>query len=172
LRTVAACELGQRSQAVVLPRKQRKARVRVLQLLNGMSTIRNVLSSAFLISVGAACFTPSDPGPPSSDPSGSQAVPACPHLQIKAPDSVPAGTQAPVSVSVVGAQVAPTFTWKVKGGAISSGQGSSNIVIDTTGSAGATVFASVELGGLPPECATKAASANFLVGPAVATTSR
>jgi len=139
--------------------------------MNSMLTLRNILSSALLISVGTACFTPADPGPPGSDPSGSQAVPACPHLQIRAPDSVPAGTQAPVSVSVVGAKTAPTLHWTVKGGTIASGQGTTNIVVDTSGFAGATIFASVELSGLPPECATKAASALFLVGPAV-TTSR
>jgi hypothetical protein len=124
------------------------------------------MTSALLAVSVAACTTPADPGPPS------QADPACPHLQIKAPDLVPSGAQAHVSVSVIGAAGAPTFHWTVTDGSVVSGQGTPNVVIDTTGFTGKTIRAIVELGGLPPECATKIASAFVLIGPATKTTSR
>jgi len=116
------------------------------------------------MSVGAACFSP-DAGPTTP-------VPACPHLQIKAPDVVAAGQQAHVSVFVIGADVAPSFHWKVTDGTIASGQGTPNVLVDTAGFSGRTIRATVELAGLSPECATTAATAGFLIGPPIATTSR
>jgi len=137
--------------------------------------IRNLMTSALLTgAVGAACFSPADPGPPSgaAGPSGSQAAPACPHLQIMAPDLVPVGTQARVSVSVIGVAVSPTFHWTVSDGSIASGQGTPSVLVDTTGFAGRSIRAAVELGGLPPECATRSATGGFLIGPSTKTTSR
>ena len=127
-----------------------------------MSTLRPLLFTALSVTLMAACFTPADPGP-------LETPPACPHLQIRAPDSVAAGTAARVSVTVVGAPVATTFRWSVRGGAITSGQGTPEVTVDTARAAGTTIFATVDLGGLAPECVTTTASTTFLVGPSVTT---
>ena len=81
-------------------------------------------------------------------------VPPCPTLSISCPtDQVTAGTPATVSVNVSGGGTYNvTYNWTVSAGTISSGQGTPSITIDTTGLAGQNVTATVELGGLPPEC--------------------
>jgi hypothetical protein len=45
-----------------------------------------------------------------------------------------------------------TYNWSVSAGTISGGQGTPSITIDTAGLGGQTVTATVEIGGLPPEC--------------------
>jgi len=55
-----------------------------------------------------------------------------------------------------------TFNWSVSSGTISSGQGTPSITVDTTGLGGQTVTATVEIGGLPPEC-DRARSCSFTV---------
>ncbi|MDT4896333.1 MAG: hypothetical protein QOH25_1410 [Acidobacteriota bacterium] len=82
-------------------------------------------------------------------------VPPCPTLSISCPtDQVLAGTPATVSANVSGGDpnASVTYNWTVSSGTISSGQGTPSITIDTTGLAGQNVTATVELGGLPPEC--------------------
>ena len=94
-------------------------------------------------------------------------VPPCPTVSISCPtDQVPAGTPATVSVSLGGGDpnAAPTYNWSVSAGTISGGQGSPTITIDTTGLEGQSVTASVEIGGLPPEC-QRTASCSFSVPP-------
>jgi PKD-like domain len=72
----------------------------------------------------------------------------CPNIQIKAPDSVPAGQSARIT-TIMDRTGAGTFNWSVSNGKIQSGQGTAAINIDTTGLAGINVTATVELGGLP-----------------------
>ena len=91
--------------------------------------------------------------------------PTCPSIQVKAPDSVPAGTQARISTILVGSQATPTYTWKVTSGKLVSGQGTPTIMVDTGGLAGASVAATVELGGLSKQCVTTTANASVLVVP-------
>lgn len=100
---------------------------------------------------------PIPPSPPGSDP--------CPALQIKAPDAVPAGTQVRIASTLIGGAGAPTFRWSVSAGKIASGQGTANIVVDSTGLAGTSIVATVEMGGLAKECATTGTSVSILVGP-------
>jgi hypothetical protein len=100
--------------------------------------------------------TPAQIPAPGTDP--------CPAMQVKAPDSVPAGTQVKITTTQVGGTT-PTFKWTVSAGKIASGQGTANIVVDSTGLAGSTIVASLELGGLPSTCATTGTSVNVLVGP-------
>jgi hypothetical protein len=83
---------------------------------------------------------------------------------MKAPDSVPQGTKARVTANLVGGAIKPTFHWSLTAGSIVSGQGTSMIPIDTTGLGGSGISATVDLGGLPRECATTSATATFLVG--------
>jgi hypothetical protein len=59
-------------------------------------------------------------------------------------------------VSVAGGEmdVTPTYNWTVSDGAISSGQGTSSILVDTTGTGGPTITATVDVGGFPRHCST------------------
>ncbi len=118
-----------------------------------------VLASA----LAGACFAPPDPG---------ATEPACPHLQIKQSEAVPAGTLAQVGVSLVGARPLVTYRWTLTEGTIVRGQGSDTILIDTSGFAGKTLRADVELVGLAQDCTTRGASTFVLVGPAVSTSER
>lgn len=98
--------------------------------------------------------------------------PACPHLQIKASETIPAGARAEVWVKVLGAGPPPAMHWSVTSGAIASGQDTDTILIDTTGLAGTTLRATVELSGLPAECQTREATTFVLVGPPLQTSAR
>jgi hypothetical protein len=85
----------------------------------------------------------------------SDCIPPCPTLSISCPtDQVTAGSPATVSVNLSGGDpnASVTYNWTVSAGTISGGQGSPSITIDTTGLEGQNVTATVELGGLPPEC--------------------
>ena len=81
-------------------------------------------------------------------------IPACPQISISClMDQVSVGQPATVSVNVSGGgNFNVTYNWTVSAGTISGGQGTPSITIDTTGLAGQNVTATVELGGLPPEC--------------------
>ncbi|HWT00569.1 MAG TPA: hypothetical protein VN256_10000 [Pyrinomonadaceae bacterium] len=79
----------------------------------------------------------------------------CPTLSISCPTGlVDQGTPATVSVNVSGGDpnASITYNWTVSAGTITSGQGTPSITIDTTGLAGQNVTATVELGGVAPEC--------------------
>jgi hypothetical protein len=92
-------------------------------------------------------------------------VPPCPTVNISCPtDQITAGTPATVSVNVSGGNPSATVTynWSVSAGKIASGQGTSTITVDTTGLAGQTVTASVDLGGLDPSC-QRTASCTFQI---------
>lgn len=99
----------------------------------------------------------------------SQAMPMdgtepCPNIQIKGSDSVPAGTKAEVTTTLVGGQGTASYSWSLSKGTIASGQGTPQITVDTGGLAGSTVVATVKLGGLKTECATNSATVSILVG--------
>jgi hypothetical protein len=91
-------------------------------------------------------------------------VPPCPELSVSCPtDLIEAGQPASVSANVSGGDPSAsiTYNWTVSAGTISSGQGTPSITIDTTGVAGGgNVTATVELGGVAPEC-NRTASCTF-----------
>ncbi|MDT4952625.1 MAG: hypothetical protein QOJ02_763 [Acidobacteriota bacterium] len=92
-------------------------------------------------------------------------VPPCPTVNISCPtDQIIAGSPATVSVSLGGGDqnASPTYNWSVSAGTISGGQGTPSITVDTTGLGNVSVTATVELGGLPPEC-QRTASCSFSV---------
>ena len=60
--------------------------------------------------------------------------------------------------------VSPTYNWSVSAGTITSGQGTDTITVDTKGTAGQTITASVEVGGLDPSC-PRTASASTPIKP-------
>jgi len=59
----------------------------------------------------------------------------------------------------------PTYNWTVSGGMITSGQGTDTITVDTKGTAGTTITATVELGGLDPSCTRTASASTPIEGP-------
>jgi hypothetical protein len=92
-------------------------------------------------------------------------VPPCPTITVSCPtDAIQPGSPATVSANLSGGDpsITPTFNWSVSEGTISSGQGTASITIDTTGLAGRNITATVEVGGLPPEC-QRTASCSFSV---------
>ena len=79
----------------------------------------------------------------------------CPTIRTDCPTSeVEQGTPVNFSVSVNGGtpSVTPTYNWTVSAGTISSGQGTPSITVDTASTAGQSITATVELGGLDPSC--------------------
>jgi hypothetical protein len=78
----------------------------------------------------------------------------CPTLNISCPGDVDQGTPATVSASVSGGTptVTPTYNWTVSAGTITSGQGTSSITIDTKGTGGQNITATVDIGGVDPSC--------------------
>ncbi|MBA3464476.1 MAG: hypothetical protein H0T46_31380 [Deltaproteobacteria bacterium] len=119
--------------------------------------------------------TNSDPGtgtgPGTGTSTGTQTPPPfnseadCPAIQVKAPDSVSQGTKARVAATLVGGTGTPTYKWTVSAGSVASGQGTAVITVDTSGLKGTSVVATLEIGGVPTQCATTSATATLLVGP-------
>ena len=81
---------------------------------------------------------------------------SCPTVTVSCPDSVRAGEELTFTAGVSGgdANVEPTYNWSVSAGTISSGQGTATIVVDTTGTEGRTITATVDVGNFPRECST------------------
>lgn len=81
--------------------------------------------------------------------------PLCPTLQFVAPVyEVKQGQSLTLTIKVTGGDpnVTPTYNWAISDGIISSGQGTSKIEIDTAEVQGATVTATVEIGGMDRVC--------------------
>jgi len=86
---------------------------------------------------------------------GCRAPTVCPTVSVSCPSDVDQGSPITFSSSLSSAANV-TYNWSVSAGTISSGQGSSSITVDTTGLAGQTVTATLELGGLDPACSRTA----------------
>jgi hypothetical protein len=86
------------------------------------------------------------------------AMQQCPTVTVSCPDTAAENLEDALTftanVSGGDPNVTPTFNWTVSAGAISSGQGTSSIKVDTTGIGGQTVTATVDVGGFPRECRT------------------
>ena len=85
-----------------------------------------------------------------------EAAVSCPTVTVSCPDSVRAGEELTFTAGVSGGDtnVDPTYNWSVSAGTISSGQGTSTIVVDTAGTGGQTITATVDVGGFSRECNT------------------
>jgi len=97
---------------------------------------------------------------------------SCPTVRVSCPDSAEAGADLSFTVDVSDgpSEVTPTYNWSVSAGSIKSGQGTSTIAVDTTGTAGQTITATVDVGGFSRECATSSsctASVQEKAAPAV-----
>lgn len=87
-------------------------------------------------------------------------TPPCPTVRVTSPDTVKVGESATYSVNVTGGDrnVTPTYNWTVSDGMISSGQGTSVIVVDTKGASGGSITATVDLMGFDRSCSTASSS--------------
>ena len=87
--------------------------------------------------------------------------PVCPSVSVSCPES--ANESAPVTftanVSGGTAGINPTYEWTISAGRILSGQGSPSITVDTTGLAGQTVRATLDIGGFGTPCPASCAVA-------------
>lgn len=85
-----------------------------------------------------------------------QAGDLCPIVRTSCAADADAGSQAPYSVIVAGGDMGaiPTYNWTVSEGMISAGQGTRSILVDTTGTEGRSITATVEVGGFPRHCST------------------
>jgi hypothetical protein len=89
-------------------------------------------------------------------------VPPCPTVSVSCPSDVDAGT--PITITASAGDGSVTYNWSVSAGTITGGQGTSSITVDTTGLAGQSVTATVEVGGLAPSC-SRTASCSTAVRP-------
>lgn len=80
---------------------------------------------------------------------------------------VPEGAPVTFTANVKGGPGNQTYNWTVSAGTISSGQGTSSITVDTTKLGGQSVTATVELGGLDPNCNRTASCTASVVAPPV-----
>lgn len=90
----------------------------------------------------------------------------CPTIVVACPDSTEAGVTATFNASISVGNQAPklTYHWTVNAGTIVEGQGTDEIKVDTTNLAGKTIVATVEVGGIDPEC-SKTASCDTPIVP-------
>jgi hypothetical protein len=92
--------------------------------------------------------------------------PPCPTVSVSCSDSVAVGAPITFTANFSGSGNV-TYNWSVSAGAISSGQGTSSITVDTAGLGGQTVTATVELGGLDPSCTRTASCSTSVMNPPV-----
>ncbi|HZT58733.1 MAG TPA: hypothetical protein VFA21_08930, partial [Pyrinomonadaceae bacterium] len=72
------------------------------------------------------------------------------------------------SVSGGDTSVTPTYNWTVSAGTITSGQGTSTITVDTTGTGGQTITATVTVGGYNRDCNVTASCSTAIKQPVLA----
>jgi hypothetical protein len=116
-------------------------------------------ASAALVAVVSAVGLGSYLSPSSAQQARPQPTPTpaqCPVVRVSCPDGVAENEPATYTADVSGGDpnVTPTFNWTVSAGTISAGQGTSTITVDTAGTAGQTITATVDVGGYPRECGT------------------
>lgn len=81
-------------------------------------------------------------------------TPSCPTVAVSCPDSATEGAPATFTANVSGGStnVTPTYHWTVSAGTITSGQGTTSITVDTTGLAGQTIRATLDVEGYGMPC--------------------
>jgi hypothetical protein len=92
--------------------------------------------------------------------------PPCPTVSVSCPSDVEQGSPITFTASVSGGppSATATYNWSVSAGTISGGQGTSSITVDTAGTGGQSITATVELGGFDPAC-SRTASCTTAVKP-------
>ncbi|HVG34514.1 MAG TPA: hypothetical protein VM911_15695 [Pyrinomonadaceae bacterium] len=92
----------------------------------------------------------------------------CPSITVECPTNIlQQGDPFIVTSEIVGydPNLNPTYNWSISAGIITSGQGTPSITIDTTGTVGQTITATLEVGGLDSTCANSA-SCSYVACPA------
>ena len=93
----------------------------------------------------------------------------CPTLSVTCPDFVDEGQPATFTANLTQGTpaISETYHWKISAGTITSGQGTSSIVVDTVGTGGASITATVEVSGdIDPSC-NRTASCTVAVRPMI-----
>ena len=94
----------------------------------------------------------------------------CATISMSGPSGVTIpGDKMTFTANVSGGTGDPTYNWSVSAGTISSGQGTSSITVDTAGLAGQNVTATVDVGGLCPECPRTASETAGVKAPEIST---
>ena len=90
----------------------------------------------------------------------------CPTVAVDCPSEGTQGTDITYTARVTQGTpvVTPTYNWTVSAGTIKSGQGTESITVDTAGTAGQTITATVELGGVDPSCGRTASCSTPIKG--------
>ena len=80
--------------------------------------------------------------------------PICPNISIYCPGAITLGQPVTFTANVSGgsSNVTPIYNWKISVGTITSGQGTSSITVDTTGLAGQSITATLQMGGYNLDC--------------------
>lgn len=92
-------------------------------------------------------------------------VQGCPLIVVECPAMAVVGEKITFTSSIKGGDpnVTPSFIWRLSGGAMGSGQGTSQIAVDTNGQApGSSVTATLRVGGYDPSCNTTASCTTLL----------
>ncbi len=89
----------------------------------------------------------------------------CPKFTIHSPATVTAGEDLSFIVNMEGASDGLTYNWSISAGTITSGQGTSQITVDTKELGGMTTTATVEVGGLPSNCSGVVSSTVQIMSP-------
>ena len=92
----------------------------------------------------------------------------CPTVNVTCPSEVDEGGSITFTANFTQGtpEVTPTYNWTVSAGTITSGPGTSSIMVGTNGLGGQTVTATVEVGGVDPSC-PRTASCSTPVKPKV-----
>jgi hypothetical protein len=84
----------------------------------------------------------------------------CPTVTVSCPDAASENAPATFTANVSGGSggITPTYNWTISAGRITSGQGTPSITVDTTGLAGQTIRATLDVGGYGMRCPASCAS--------------
>ncbi|HXI25387.1 MAG TPA: hypothetical protein VNG71_16095 [Pyrinomonadaceae bacterium] len=87
--------------------------------------------------------------------------PVCPTVSVSCPEAATENAPVTFTANLSGgtAGITPTYNWTISAGRIISGQGTPSITVDTTGLAGQTVRATLDIGGFGMPCPASCAVA-------------
>ena len=89
----------------------------------------------------------------------------CPNVTVSCPDAVSENAPTTFTSTISGgsAGITPTYNWTISAGRIISGQGKPSITVDTTGLAGQTIRADLDVGGYGMRCPASCATSILIV---------
>lgn len=96
-------------------------------------------------------------------PDSADGADICPSISVSGSQSGVSGAQFSANVSGTDADV--TYNWSISAGSIEAGQGTPTISVGEVGEPGTTVTATVDVGGLSPECSTSDSDTVEIIAP-------